>query len=100
MLQLLMPGCTRSHLSAQDIAALKAELSDPRFDTEYWRHQINLQLELGLKSEQQRWGWCDGSAGVQRVLHALIERDFGSPSGNGRDPGYIRFLCGDGIGAR
>jgi len=40
-------------LTDRDVAALKAELQDPRFDTEYWRHQINLQLEMGLKSEQQ-----------------------------------------------
>ena len=40
------------HLTEGDIAALKAELTDPRFDTEYWRNQINLQIKLGLKSEQ------------------------------------------------
>jgi DNA topoisomerase-6 subunit A len=40
-------------LSEQDVAALKAELTDPRFATEYWREQINLQLSMGLKSEQQ-----------------------------------------------
>lgn len=40
-------------LSEQDIAALKSELSDPRFATDYWREQINLQLSLNLKSEQQ-----------------------------------------------
>lgn len=40
-------------LTEGDIAALKAELSDPRFDTEYWRSEINLQLKMGLKSEQQ-----------------------------------------------
>lgn len=40
-------------LTEGDIAALKAELTDPRFDTEYWRKEINLQLKLGLKSEQQ-----------------------------------------------
>lgn len=40
-------------LTDQDIAALKSELTDPRFDTEYWKEQINLQLELGKKSEQQ-----------------------------------------------
>ncbi len=40
-------------LSEQDIAALKAELTDPRFATDYWREQINLQLSMGLKSEQQ-----------------------------------------------
>ena len=32
---------------------MKAELTDPRFATDYWRKQINLQLSLGLKSEQQ-----------------------------------------------
>ena len=40
-------------LTDQDIAALKSELSDPRFATDYWREQINLQLSLNLKSEQQ-----------------------------------------------
>ncbi|CVK32245.1 Type II DNA topoisomerase VI subunit A [Methanoculleus bourgensis] len=41
------------HLTEQDINALKAELTDPRFATEYWRSQINLQLDMKLKSEQQ-----------------------------------------------
>ena len=41
------------HLTEQDINALKAELTDPRFATEYWRSQINLQLEMKLKSEQR-----------------------------------------------
>ena len=40
-------------LTEGDIAALKAELTDPRFDTDYWKEQIRLQLEMGLKSEQQ-----------------------------------------------
>ena len=40
-------------LTEQDIAALKAELTDPRFAGDYWREQINLQLTLNLKSEQQ-----------------------------------------------
>ncbi len=40
-------------LSEQDVAALKAELTDPRFDTEFWKKEINLQLQMGLKSEQQ-----------------------------------------------
>jgi DNA topoisomerase-6 subunit A len=40
-------------LIEQDVAALKAELTDPRFATDYWREQINLQLEMKLKSEQQ-----------------------------------------------
>jgi len=40
-------------LTEQDINALKAELTDPRFATEYWRNQIRLQLDMRLKSEQQ-----------------------------------------------
>ncbi|MDO5844242.1 MAG: DNA topoisomerase IV subunit A [Methanocorpusculum sp.] len=40
-------------LSEQDITALKSELTDPRFDTEFWKKEINLQLQMGLKSEQQ-----------------------------------------------
>ena len=40
-------------LSEQDIAALRSELSDPRFESEYWKQQINLQLEIGKKAEQQ-----------------------------------------------
>jgi DNA topoisomerase-6 subunit A len=40
-------------LTQQDSDALKAELTDPRFSTEYWKYQINLQLGMGLKSEQQ-----------------------------------------------
>ena len=41
------------HLTEQDINALKAELTDPRFATDYWRNQIALQLEMKVKSEQQ-----------------------------------------------
>jgi len=41
------------HLNERDIAALNSELSDPRFATDYWKEQINLQLKMGLKSEQQ-----------------------------------------------
>jgi len=41
------------HLNEKDIAALKSELSDPRFASDYWREQIELQLKLNLKSEQQ-----------------------------------------------
>ncbi len=40
-------------LTEQDINALKAELTDPRFATDYWHTQINLQLDMKLKSEQQ-----------------------------------------------
>jgi DNA topoisomerase-6 subunit A len=40
-------------LSEKDVEALKAELSDPRFGSEFWKNEINLQLKMGLKSEQQ-----------------------------------------------
>lgn len=40
-------------LNEKDIAALKSELSDPRFSSDYWKDQIELQLTLNLKSEQQ-----------------------------------------------
>jgi DNA topoisomerase-6 subunit A len=41
------------HLNDKDVAALKSELSDPRFSSDYWKEQIELQLKLNLKSEQQ-----------------------------------------------
>ncbi len=40
-------------LSDSDVNALESELSDPRFQTDYWEEQIELQLEIGKKSEQQ-----------------------------------------------
>jgi len=40
-------------LNEQDIKALHSELSDPRFDTDYWKGQIQLQLDIGKKAEQQ-----------------------------------------------
>ncbi|MFA9518011.1 DNA topoisomerase IV subunit A [Halopenitus sp. H-Gu1] len=40
-------------LSDSDINALESELDDPRFQTDYWEEQIELQLDIGRKSEQQ-----------------------------------------------
>lgn len=40
-------------LSEQDVGALKAELEDPRFADEFWVGEINLQMELNKKAEQQ-----------------------------------------------
>ncbi|RLI85946.1 MAG: DNA topoisomerase VI [Archaeoglobales archaeon] len=40
-------------LTEQDIKALNAILQDPRFNTDFWKKEVNLQLELGKKSEQQ-----------------------------------------------
>ena len=40
-------------LTPRDIAALKAELSDPRFSDEMWKNEIELMLRLGKKAEQQ-----------------------------------------------
>ena len=40
-------------LSDSDVNALESELSDPRFQTEFWEEQIELQLDIEKKSEQQ-----------------------------------------------
>lgn len=40
-------------LSEQDVAALKAELTDPRFADQFWEQEIKLQLETNKKAEQQ-----------------------------------------------
>jgi len=40
-------------LSDSDVNALESELEDPRFQTDYWTEQIELQLEIDKKSEQQ-----------------------------------------------
>ena len=40
-------------LTKEDIKALKSELTDPRFQDPFWKHEIKLQLNLGKKSEQQ-----------------------------------------------
>jgi len=40
-------------LSDSDVNALESELEDPRYQTEFWTEQIELQLDIGKKSEQQ-----------------------------------------------
>jgi DNA topoisomerase-6 subunit A len=40
-------------LGDSDINALESELTDPRFQTDYWRKQIDLQLDIEKKAEQQ-----------------------------------------------
>jgi DNA topoisomerase VI subunit A len=40
-------------LTDQDVRALQAELSDPRFQTAEWRSEIELMLKNGKKAEQQ-----------------------------------------------
>ena len=40
-------------LTKQDLSALDSELTDPRFNTGYWKDQINLMKEIGKKAEQQ-----------------------------------------------
>ncbi|QGN06549.1 DNA topoisomerase IV subunit A [Halorhabdus sp. CBA1104] len=40
-------------LADSDINALESELEDPRFQTDYWEEQIELQLDIDKKSEQQ-----------------------------------------------
>jgi DNA topoisomerase-6 subunit A len=40
-------------LADSDVNALESELTDPRFQTDYWREQIELQLDIEKKAEQQ-----------------------------------------------
>jgi DNA topoisomerase-6 subunit A len=40
-------------LTDQDMHALRSELTDPRFETNYWKKQIQLQIDLKKKAEQQ-----------------------------------------------
>ncbi len=40
-------------LSDSDINALESELEDPRFQSDYWEEQIELQLDIEKKAEQQ-----------------------------------------------
>jgi DNA topoisomerase-6 subunit A len=46
-------GLPTDPLSDSDVNALESELEDPRFQTEFWEEQIELQLDIGKKSEQQ-----------------------------------------------
>jgi len=40
-------------LNDQDKQALKSELSDPRFNTRFWKDEIELMLKINKKAEQQ-----------------------------------------------
>jgi DNA topoisomerase-6 subunit A len=40
-------------LTDKDFQALRSELTDPRFNTDYWKKQIQLQIDLKRKAEQQ-----------------------------------------------
>lgn len=40
-------------LSDSDVNALESILEDPRFQDEFWQEQINIQLDIEKKSEQQ-----------------------------------------------
>ena len=40
-------------LSDSDVNALESELEDPRFQSDFWTEQIELQLDIGKKAEQQ-----------------------------------------------
>ena len=42
-----------SALPFDDLRALRSELTDPRFETDYWKEQIKLQIKLMKKAEQQ-----------------------------------------------
>jgi DNA topoisomerase-6 subunit A len=55
-------------LSDQDMRALQSELTDPRFATDFWKEEINLQLELKKKSEQQAFA----SRGLDYVTEVYL----------------------------
>lgn len=40
-------------LNDRDIQALNAEKTDPRFNDQFWKHEIDLMLQIGKKAEQQ-----------------------------------------------
>jgi len=40
-------------LTDRDLHALRSELADPRFNNQYWKEQIKLQIDLKKKAEQQ-----------------------------------------------
>ena len=42
-------------LTKQDLNALEAELSDPRFATGWWQEQIQLMQEIGKKRSSSLW---------------------------------------------
>jgi DNA topoisomerase-6 subunit A len=55
-------------LTDQDIKALRSELTDPRFDSDYWKNQIQLQLDIGKKAEQQAFAGKGLDFVTQRYL--------------------------------
>jgi len=40
-------------LTPRDIGALNAEMTDPRFNDEFWRSEIQAMLQINKKAEQQ-----------------------------------------------
>jgi len=40
-------------LGDSDVNALESELEDPRFQSDFWTEQIELQLDIDKKAEQQ-----------------------------------------------
>src|SRR5438445_453421 len=40
-------------LTPRDVGALNAEMSDPRFNDEFWRNEIQTMLQINKKAEQQ-----------------------------------------------
>src|SRR5256886_17178081 len=39
-------------LTPRDVGALNAEMSDPRFNDEFWRNEIQTMLQMNKKAEQ------------------------------------------------
>jgi len=40
-------------LTPRDVGALNAEMTDPRFNDEFWRNEIQTMLQINKKAEQQ-----------------------------------------------
>ncbi|MFB6133782.1 MAG: DNA topoisomerase IV subunit A [Halanaeroarchaeum sp.] len=57
-------------LSDSDVNALESELEDPRFQSEYWEEQIEIQLDIDKKAEQQALA----SRGLDFVTETYLPR--------------------------
>ncbi len=65
-------------LNEKDIAALHAELSDPRFQTEFWRQEIETMLSINRKAEQQALA----KYGLDYVTDTYLPEKLGSSGGD------------------
>ena len=66
-------------LNDKDIAALNAELKDPRFNSETWRDEIETMLRIGKKAEQQALA----KYGLNYVTETYLPEKLSQLSGTG-----------------